>query len=295
MMRAAILAAAFLCSAPLFAQSPGEIAFWETVRDSRNAAELRAYIERFPNGLFVSIAQSRIAALERAPAQAPAPVARPAPPQPAAPAIAAAAPRPLGGPRTPQTGDAWTYRLTPVRRFGSPTNVEAPRTHTVTLATMAGDRIVDQLAVDGGTPSDVVLPTRLALVVEGASIFSPYLTALGNGTTPRRLGSVEIADPACIKGNYLCEVSARVLGTEDVTVAAGKFTAIKVLVQQSWRAAGQSGSQFQTAQMSGGRTLTIWYAPEVGRAVKYQSRLTVGDIPPIDAHFDLEMQSYQLK
>jgi hypothetical protein len=29
--------------------------------------------------------------------------------------------------------------------------------------------------------------------------------------------------------------------------------------------------------------------------VKYQSRLTVGDIPPIDAHFDLELQSYQVK
>jgi len=47
--------------------------------------------------------------------------------------------------------------------------------------------------------------------------------------------------------------------------------------------------------MNGGRILTIWYAPEIKRAVKYSSRITVGDIPPIDGDFDLELVSYQLK
>jgi hypothetical protein len=34
---------------------------------------------------------------------------------------------------------------------------------------------------------------------------------------------------------------------------------------------------------------------EIKRAVKFSSRLTVGDIPPIEPHFDLELVSYQVK
>jgi hypothetical protein len=49
------------------------------------------------------------------------------------------------------------------------------------------------------------------------------------------------------------------------------------------------------ATMNGGRTLTIWYAPEVKRAVKFSSRPTVGDVPPVETNFDLELVSYQLK
>jgi hypothetical protein len=33
----------------------------------------------------------------------------------------------------------------------------------------------------------------------------------------------------------------------------------------------------------------------VKRAVKFASRPTVGEIPPVDANFDLELVSYQLK
>ncbi len=47
--------------------------------------------------------------------------------------------------------------------------------------------------------------------------------------------------------------------------------------------------------MNGGRLLTIWYAPKAKRAIKYSSRLTIGEIPPIDVNFDLELTGYQLK
>jgi hypothetical protein len=47
--------------------------------------------------------------------------------------------------------------------------------------------------------------------------------------------------------------------------------------------------------MNGGRLLTIWYAPKVKRAVKYSSRLTIGELPPYDANFDLELTSFQVK
>jgi hypothetical protein len=42
-----------------------EIAFWQTVRDSKNRAELQAYLDRFPNGAFVPLARARLAALGR--------------------------------------------------------------------------------------------------------------------------------------------------------------------------------------------------------------------------------------
>ena len=40
--------------------SANERTFWESVKDSRNGDELRAYLNRFPNGLFVELAQSRL-------------------------------------------------------------------------------------------------------------------------------------------------------------------------------------------------------------------------------------------
>jgi len=42
-----------------------EIVFWESVRNSPNAAELQAYIDQYPNGTFVALAKARLAALGR--------------------------------------------------------------------------------------------------------------------------------------------------------------------------------------------------------------------------------------
>jgi len=40
-----------------------ELAFWDSVKDSSNAAELTAYVDRFPTGSFVALAQTRLKAL----------------------------------------------------------------------------------------------------------------------------------------------------------------------------------------------------------------------------------------
>ena len=40
--------------------SPAEITFWETVKDSKDAAELEAYLEAYPNGQFAPLAKLRI-------------------------------------------------------------------------------------------------------------------------------------------------------------------------------------------------------------------------------------------
>jgi uncharacterized caspase-like protein/Flp pilus assembly protein TadD len=41
-----------------------EMIYWNTIKDSRNPADLRAYVTKFPNGLFVELANNRIATLE---------------------------------------------------------------------------------------------------------------------------------------------------------------------------------------------------------------------------------------
>ena len=45
------------------ANSP-EMIYWNAIKDSRNPADLRAYVTKFPGGLFVELANNRIASLE---------------------------------------------------------------------------------------------------------------------------------------------------------------------------------------------------------------------------------------
>jgi len=275
-----LFVACMLAAGPAGAQTDtqAEIAFWETVRDSKNPAELQAYIDQYPNGRFVVLAKTRLAALGKTPA-----------PQPVAATLQVLPPEA----RMPRTGDTWTYRLSFPRRFGI--RSEPPRTHVIQIASVAEGRIVDQLSIDGGTPIQTSFSSGGVLAPQGVSIFSPYLTGFGQPSAGVPLGRVEILDTPC-KAAYACEASARTTGAETVTVPAGKFVAIKIVVQQTWRSATGVGSGVhQAGQMSGGRTLTVWYAPEVKRAIKFSSRLVVGDIPPVEPHFDLELVSYQVK
>jgi hypothetical protein len=45
---------------PAQAQNAAEIAFWNRVRESTNASELRAYLEAYPNGAFADAARARL-------------------------------------------------------------------------------------------------------------------------------------------------------------------------------------------------------------------------------------------
>jgi tetratricopeptide (TPR) repeat protein len=51
-------------AAPAGDANSAEMIYWNTIKDSRNAADLQAYISKFPGGLFVELARNRIAALE---------------------------------------------------------------------------------------------------------------------------------------------------------------------------------------------------------------------------------------
>jgi Domain of unknown function (DUF4189) len=68
------------------ASSAADIAFWNSVKDSKSAAEIQAYITKFPNGTFVDLAKLRLSGLQNGSAQPSSPAAATQPaPQPNAP------------------------------------------------------------------------------------------------------------------------------------------------------------------------------------------------------------------
>lgn len=92
--RSAGLLAAFLlasiCATSLaLAQTPSadsaEIVFWNSVKDTRNPAEIRAYLDKYPAGTFAALARIRLQDLEKRPAAAPAPAVAPPAPAPSSP------------------------------------------------------------------------------------------------------------------------------------------------------------------------------------------------------------------
>ena len=182
----------------------------------------------------------------------------------------------------PTVGDRWTYRLT------EPDRRDEPRNYVVTVGAVSRSEILDQVAVDGGR----TVPTRhtagAQVFGQAGGIFSPYLLLLERRPPAAALRDLQISDPACT-GAVVCAASGRVAGEEKVEVPAGTFTATKIVIEQSWRPAF-SGSSIS----AGARVITVWYAPEMQRAIKYSSRLSFGDSPPMEANFDLELASFRV-
>ncbi|MEA3192335.1 MAG: hypothetical protein QOD26_668 [Betaproteobacteria bacterium] len=267
----AVLCLLAAVGSPALGADAAEISFWESVRDSRSAAELQAYLDRYPKGGFAVLARGRLAAL----GSGAAPQSSPPPPPP--PKVAAW--------EMPKAGDTWTYRLREPKRVDGLTS----RTVVVTVASASGVEVVDQAALDGATPP--LLSTHAKgsqLLAQGVAVFSPYFPLFAGVPTVGSVGRVQIDGSAC-GSRHLCEAKGRIVGRETVRVPAGTFVASKIVIEQSWRAtfAGSGGG-------AGGRTLTVWYAPEARRAVKYLSRTIVGFNPPIEPDFELELVSYKV-
>jgi hypothetical protein len=283
-----------LAASPALAQqaNPAEISFWESVRDSRNPAEIRAYLQQFPNGVFAPLAKARLAALESKPAAAS--------PVPVAPTSATTSNR------MPQVGDTWTYRLSypsgsGARHIGLPTQERSdvlgrdqPSSHVVKVTAVEGEKIVDQVSVDGAVPQETAHAAGGYLVTQGVSVFSPYLIVYGDAAPTSSLRQIAILDTPC-NGQYGCRATGRYVGSERITIAGRQFQAMKLMIEENWWPARPSGHFNQVSQMNGGRRITVWYARELKRAVRISSRIIVGDIPPVESNWDLELVSYQVK
>jgi hypothetical protein len=281
MIRRRLLAVVVLACIVSSAQgqaSADEIAFWESVRNSKSTAELQAYLDRWPNGVFAPLARNRLAALGAKPAATA--------PKPAGAAVAVSG--------FPRVGDTWTYRLTypRLRQWGQVQR--PPQSYVVKAGAIAATEILDQSSMDGASPTETRHVKGGYLVSEGVTLFSPYLVVFQDIRSGRR-PSVEIRDSVCSRA-YRCTARVKSIGSETITTPAGQFEAIKVTIEHEWAAFSTLSSLGSAgADMNGGRTLTVWYSPQAKRAVKFESRLVAGAIPPVDANFDLELVSYSVQ
>ena len=126
-------------------------------------------------------------------------------------------------------------------------------------------------------------------------MFSPYLPHFERMAVGAELGYIENTDPGC-RDKFVCSAKGTIVGEETIEVAGRRLAAVKVVIEQTWRpAAGVSGEPKDLERMNGGRKLTVWYATELKRAVRYESRRTAGESLPVDADFDLELTGVQVK
>jgi uncharacterized caspase-like protein len=107
-----------------------ELEFWSSVKDSSIAEDIRAYLDKYPNGNFAALAKNRLEALQR-PARAP---AAPAAPEPARPPAVAAAPAGTAPAATATTTVALAERSRTIAPARDPPT-------TVALAAPAADKI----------------------------------------------------------------------------------------------------------------------------------------------------------
>ncbi len=124
-------------------------------------------------------------------------------------------------------------------------------------------------------------------MTQGIALFSPYLSVFEEMKVGAPLDKIVLRGQAGCQDRYSCNVTGRVVAREELRTLAGRFEVYKVVIEQEWQPAAYSPDLWAR------RTLTVWYAPQLKRAIKYSSRVASGT-PPIEANFDLELLSYQL-
>jgi hypothetical protein len=131
---------------------------------------------------------------------------------------ASISPAAVAGSPLPAAGDTWTYQLTdPKRRH------RQSQTHQVTVLSVTGDTIIEQLA--GASPTaQTGHPKDGYLVRQGAvSLFSPYFTAFESLEPGAQMTKIENRDPDFCSQHVFCSMWGHVVGKEMVRVAAGEF------------------------------------------------------------------------
>ena len=214
---------------------------------------------------------------------------RPPPPIAAVPpqlAPLAGAPAQTARPRAafPKQGDTFTYRLIELDGRERPSS-----TYTATVKGSTNGVVLEQVTVAGATPLEWAHTGGPYVVNLGVSVFSPYLPAFGTLQPGQKLPATNNFDASTCLTGWACSASAAVTGRDRIQLPGGTFDAVRVRVEQNW-----SGGTLHWSFL-GGRTLTVWYSPELNRAIKYQNREWSARGNGVTGDFDLELVSYQLK
>jgi len=256
-----------------------EVVFWESIKNSTNPEDFKAYLSQYPKGAFVSLAQTRLN-----PASAPAQPAAPALSDPLADRsdplqVASVAPTPVAAeapdPRLPKLGDRWQYV------YKDPLS-GASRDFAVEVIAAATDGILDEdnFSMYGKGARAYGRDAEL-LVIQQVWLFSPYLKAFGAARPGARWDDIRARNDNFCR-SQACSYSARVAGTERVSTPAGTFDTVKVEVDL------RAGS----AAYSLHRRATFWYADAAKRFVRSTMRTFAGATRMPD--YDLELVSYKL-
>ena len=273
-----------------------ELAFWDSIKASRDPADFRAYLERYPQGAFAALARNRIgqATASSRPIEADvssrpttiamearvAPPATPAPPVAAPAQVASIAPAPgPARPGMPKAGDRWTYR------YVDPSRPSDASTLSVEVKGAAGDAILEAATrSDGKTSEWAYGPGTYIIGFDTMTVFAPYLAAFGGLRDGQSWSDIEFQRMgACSNGRAQCRATGKVAGRERVTTPAGAFDALRVEVTLT-------GSLFGRVASLGSTDFVFWYAEAAKRIVKASARSFNTPRPDMD----VELLSYQL-
>jgi len=257
-------------------EAAGELAYWNSIQNATRADEYRAYLRQYPEGRFASLAQTRIAAFAPSPAPSPQPAA-PASARPADALALTANPNAARSDLLPHAGDTWRYRVQDQFRLGD-----------LYVTARVNEVTAEGVAETWTTTSDAKVRTSLTSHAPGFNVlpdwtlappeFAPYLQATG----PLRPGQ-RIPEQQRRIDQVVVPMRVSVEGEEDITVVAGRYRAVKVVLRG--RAEGQARGSSKAAPVL--TEQVVWYAPEVKRIVKQTISTHVGNTQREASSFEL--------
>jgi hypothetical protein len=192
-------------------------------------------------------------------------------------------PRPMNASAAPRVGDNWRYG------YRSDWNNVQARTIDVSV-TAVGSSITDRMSIvgmAGGDARSFGSDIALALRPLGGVViadFAPYVLAFG---APPQGTFAATMPPPQIGSQW--SGTASVGGTEQVAVAAGSFSAVRIQLDGTRGFVGGMDSASDAVSMR----LTAWYAPAVKRFVKLDFLTTAAMLNPLSRDH-LELLSYKV-
>jgi len=286
-----------VAAAPVVPAVDREVVFWESIKNSTNPEDYKAYLSQYPQGTFAALARIRATpapvaatpvAQPVAAAPSPAPVTTVEPPQSEAPPapmsaeVASVAPTPVAmgvdNPRYPKVGDTWTYEYKD--SFG-----RDKRTARVTVNAVSPEGILDTDELTRyGNPMSRAHSAQPELHIQyPVWHFAPYLLSFDEAADQLRIRELVAANDAFCARFLDCTYSVKADGRETVRTRAGTFETVKVEVEL------QGPRQWNTRLV---RVATFWYAEKAKRFVKSRLRTQSGNTQAAD--YEIELVSYKL-
>ena len=192
-------------------------------------------------------------------------------------------------------GDSWTYRLREVRLNRNLALV----THEIGGGDGGGIREMLRVSEPRSSVTERRLPLEPRIfeqqLDQNATLFefAPFLTAFSDlqpGLRWSRIAGAMNADASTNEWRF----SGKVAGREAVRVPAGSFDAIRAELEGQRESSFPSSRNDYVDATPAYQAYSIWFVPEIGRAVKYERR-TYNRVRRLLEHEQYELVSYQPK